>query len=53
MHYSKQVDTPVEKGLTLNLDQCPKIDNEKEAMNNVPYASAMGSLKYRSIMYTT
>ena len=24
MHYSKPVDTPVEKGLTLSLDQCPK-----------------------------
>ena len=28
MHYSKLVDTPVEKGLTLSLDQCPKTDKE-------------------------
>ena len=26
MHHSKSVDTLVEKGLTLNLDQCPKTD---------------------------
>jgi len=26
MHYSKPVDTPVNKCLTLNLGQCPKID---------------------------
>ena len=29
-HYSKQVDTPVEKGPTFSLDQYPKIDKEKE-----------------------
>ena len=28
-HYSKPVDTPVEKGLTLSLNQCLKIDQEK------------------------
>ena len=44
MHYSKPVDTPAEKGLTLSLDQCPKIDKENERMNNVPYASVVGSL---------
>jgi len=46
MHYSKLVDTPVEKGLTLSIDQCPKIDKEKERMSNVPYASAIQSLMY-------
>ena len=29
MHYSKPVDTPVEKCLTLSLDQCPKTDKQK------------------------
>jgi len=29
MHYSKPVDTAVEKGLTLSLDQCPKTNKEK------------------------
>ena len=46
MHFSKPVDTPVEKGQTLSLDQCPKTDKEKERMSNVPYASAVGSLMY-------
>ena len=46
MHYSKPVDTPVEKDLTLNLDQYPRIDQEKEKMRNVLYACAVGSLMY-------
>ena len=51
MHYSKPVDTSVEKDLTLNLDQCPKTDKKKETMNNIPYASAVGSLMY-AMLYT-
>ena len=47
MHYSKPIDNPVEKGLTLSLDQCPKTDKEKEKMSNVPYLSAV-----RNSMYT-
>ena len=39
MHHSKPVDTLVEKGLTLSLDQCPKTDQEKEKMKDVSYAS--------------
>jgi len=46
MHYSKPVDTPVEKGLTLSLEQCPTTDDEKQKMSNVPYASAVGSPMY-------
>jgi len=46
MHYSKAMDTPVENSLTLSIDQYPKTDKEKERMNNVPYASAIGSLMY-------
>jgi len=30
----------------LSLDQCLKIDKQKEAMSNVPYTSAIGSLMY-------
>jgi len=45
MHYSKP-DIPVEKGLTFNLDQCPKTDQEKEKIKDVSYASAIGSLMY-------
>jgi len=40
------MDTPVEKDLTLSIDQCPKTDKEKERMSNVTYASAIGSLMY-------
>ena len=46
MHYSKPMDSPVEKGLAFSLDQCPKTDKEKERMSNVPYTSAVGSLIY-------
>jgi len=46
MHYSKLVDTLVEKDLTLSLEQCLKTDKEKERMNNVPSASVVGSLMY-------
>jgi len=46
MHHFKPIDTPVEKGLTLSLDQCPKTDQEKEKMKYVSYASAVGSLIY-------
>lgn len=46
MHNSKPVDTPVEKGLFLSLDQCPKTDEERKEMSKVPYASAIGSLMY-------
>ena len=35
MHYSKPIDTPVENGLTLSIDQYPKIDKGKDAMGNV------------------
>jgi len=46
MHHSEPVDTLVEKGLTLNFDQCPKTDQEKEKMKDVAYACALGSLMY-------
>jgi len=36
--------TLVEKALTLNFDQCPKTDQKKEKMRDVPYANAIGSL---------
>jgi hypothetical protein len=44
MHYSKPIDTPMEKECTLSLDQCQKNDEEKNQMSKVPYASAIGSL---------
>jgi len=51
MHYSKPMDTLVKKGLTLSLDQYPKLDKEKERMSNIPYARAVGSLRF-SILCT-
>ena len=46
MHYSKPVDTPFEKGLTLSLEQCQTTDDEKQKMSNVPYTSAVRNLVY-------
>lgn len=51
MHYSKPIDTLIEKGRNLSIDSCPKIDEEKKQMAKVPYASAVGSLMY-AMMYT-
>ena len=42
----KPVDTLVEKNLSLSLDMCPKIPNEKEQMSKVPYSNVVGSLMY-------
>jgi len=44
MYNSKPVNTSIEKGLTLSLNQCPKIDDEIEIVINVSYASVIGSL---------
>jgi len=46
MHYSKPVDTPIKKGLILNLGQCLKTEQEKEKIEDVPHASVVGSLMY-------
>ena len=46
MHNSKPIDTPIEKGHTLSLEDCPKLEKEKREMARVRYASAVGSLMY-------
>ena len=46
MHNSKPIDTPMEKGGTLSLDDSPRTDEEKNQMSKVPYAQAIGSLMY-------
>ena len=46
MHNSKPIDTLIEKGHTLSLEDCPKLEKEKREMARVPYASAVGSLMY-------
>jgi len=46
MDNSKPVDTPVDKGCTLSISQCPNTEEEKKLMEKKPYASAVGSLMY-------
>ena len=46
MENSKPIDTSVEKGSALCLDQCPKTDEEKKRMSTVPYVEAIGNLMY-------
>ena len=40
------IDTLVENGSSLFLDQCPKTYEEKKRMSTVPYAEAIGNLMY-------
>jgi len=40
------MDTPLERGLSLSVDQCLKTTKEKKRMSNVPYASAIGILMH-------
>ena len=46
MHNSKPIDTPIEKGHSLSLEDCPKSEKEKREIARVPYTSAIGSLMY-------
>ena len=46
MENSKPINTPVEKGSALCLDQCTKTDEEKKHMSTVPYVKAIGNLMY-------
>ena len=46
MHDCKLMDTLVERNLSLSLDMCPKLAEQKEQMSKVPYSSAIGSLMY-------
>jgi len=41
MYYSKSMDTQIERGIILSLNQCPKTDKERDRQSNVPYASAI------------
>nr|KYP63408.1 Retrovirus-related Pol polyprotein from transposon TNT 1-94 [Cajanus cajan] len=49
MKHCKPNDVPIAKGDKLCKDQCPKNDIEKRSMENVPYASAVGSLMYAQV----
>ena len=42
-------DAPIVRGDRFNLDQCPKSNLEREQMENIPHASAVGSLMYAQV----
>jgi hypothetical protein len=44
------VDTPMNPGLRLSRDQCPKSDEERQEMKDIPYISAVGSVMYLAMM---
>ena len=43
------VSTPLNPGIKLSQDQCPKTRSDVEAMRSVPYAHAVGSLMYLAV----
>eukprot|EP00253_Pinus_taeda_P026837 PITA_26837 len=49
---SKPVKVPIPVGLRLSAEQCPKTQEEEEDMSRVPYASAVGSLMYATMVCT-
>ena len=51
MDQSKKGYLPMSHGIYLSKDMCPKTDVEVHNMQNVPYASAVGSIRY-SMMCT-
>ena len=46
MQDCKPGDTPVAKGDKFSLSKCPKNDFEVKEMQKIPYASAVGSLRF-------
>ncbi|KAL8476924.1 hypothetical protein ACS0TY_029285 [Phlomoides rotata] len=42
----KSVNVPLAAHFVLSKDQCPKTDSEIDAMKNVPYSNAVGSVMY-------
>ena len=46
----KTVGTPMLPGLKLSTEQCPKTDEDKAEMKNIPYINAVGSLLYLAIL---
>ena len=49
MHDCKPGDTPMAKGDKFSLSQCPKNNFEIHEMQQIPYASAIGSLMYAQV----
>ena len=46
MQDSKKSLLPFRHGISLSQDQCPKIPEEKERMQPIPYAFIVGTLMY-------
>ena len=46
---AKSVASPLAPHFRLSIDHCPSTDKEKEEMEKVPYASAVGSLMYAMV----
>ncbi|GKC10128.1 retrotransposon protein, putative, ty1-copia subclass [Tanacetum coccineum] len=46
MENSKKENVPLHHGIKISKDLCPKTDEELDRMSRVPYASAVGSIKY-------
>ena len=46
MENSKRGYLPIGTGVTLSREDCPKTPEERERMNRVPYASAVGAIMY-------
>ena len=58
MDQAKKEFLPVLQGVRLSLAQCPTTAEDRERMKVIPYALAIGSIKYvmlytRSIVYPT
>ena len=51
MDKDKPVETPLPGHISLSKMQSPKTDEEREYMDRVPYASAVGSVMYAMICY--
>lgn len=46
MENSKRGLIPMSHGVSLSKKMCPKTSEERERMNKIPYASAIGSIMY-------
>ena len=51
MDHSKKGFLPVLQGVRLSKTQCPTTAEDRERMEVIPYASAIGSIKY-AMLYT-
>ncbi|KAL5549510.1 hypothetical protein UlMin_004741 [Ulmus minor] len=49
MTYAKPTSIPISGQFKFSSEQCPKTEEEKEDMINVPYSSAVGSIMYTMI----